>query len=71
VLASGTWIPVDAASGSEILQLPDPRLNNAIPLFTPDGTRLITLTSRNVPGIHIWDLRSIRQELAKLGLDWK
>jgi serine/threonine protein kinase/WD40 repeat protein len=62
---------VDAASCSEILQLPDPRLNSSIPLFTPDGTRLITLTSGNVPGIHVWDLRSIRQELAKMGLDWK
>jgi WD40 repeat protein len=62
---------VDAASGREITQLPDPHLDVAHPLFTPDGTRLITLTNGNVPGIHIWDLRSIRRELETLGLDWK
>jgi hypothetical protein len=62
---------VEAASGREIIQLPDPRLESALPLFTPDGTRLITLTNGNVPGIHIWDLRSIRRQLAKMGLDWE
>jgi serine/threonine protein kinase/WD40 repeat protein len=62
---------VEAASGDEILRLPDPNLDSAISLFTPDGTRLITLTNGSVASVHIWDLRSIRQELAKLGLDWK
>lgn len=60
---------VEAASGSEILQLPDPHLNRAAPIFTPDGTRLITLSNGAVSGIHIWDLRSIQQELVTLGLD--
>jgi serine/threonine protein kinase/WD40 repeat protein len=68
---TGTVRLVDVASGGEILQLPDPHLNRAIPLFTPDGTRLITLSNGTVAGIHIWDLRSIRRELATLGLDWK
>jgi WD40 repeat protein len=60
---------VDVASGREIAQLPDPHLDAATPSFTPDGTRLITLTNGNVRGIHVWDLRSIRRELAALGLD--
>jgi serine/threonine protein kinase/WD40 repeat protein len=68
---SGRVRLVDAASCREILQLPDPRLDSAIPSFTPDGTRLITLTNGTVPGIHVWDLRSIRRELAAMGLDWK
>jgi WD40 repeat protein len=67
---TGTVRLVDVASGREIAQLPDPSLDIAHPLFTPDGTRLITLTNGNVRGIHIWDLRSIRQELATMGLDW-
>jgi serine/threonine protein kinase/WD40 repeat protein len=62
---------VDVASGDEVLRLPDPHLDNAYPLFTPDGTRLITLTNGTVPRVQVWDLRSIRQELARLGLDWK
>ena len=35
--------------------------------FTPDGTRLI---SQARDGLRVWDLRHIRQELDKLGLDW-
>jgi WD40 repeat protein len=66
---TGTVRLVEAASGSEILQLPDPHLNRANPIFTADGTRLITLSNGTVSGIHIWDLRSLRQELARLGLD--
>jgi WD40 repeat protein len=68
---AGTVRLVDADSGGEILQLPDPHLNKAIPLFSPDGTRLVTLTYGNIPGIHVWDLRSIRKELATLGVAGK
>jgi WD40 repeat protein len=66
---AGTVRLVEPVSGSEILQLPDPHLNRAIPIFTPDGTRLITLSNGAVSGIHVWDLRSIRQQLVSLGLD--
>jgi WD40 repeat protein len=62
---------VEVASGRELAQLPDPHVDSAIPLFTPDGTRLITLTNGTGRGIHVWDLRSIRRELAAIGLDWK
>jgi WD40 repeat protein len=68
---TGTVRLVEVASGREVARLPDPQLDIAIPSFTPDGARLITLTNGNVPGIHVWDLRSIRQELATMGLDWK
>ncbi|HLJ93349.1 MAG TPA: WD40 repeat domain-containing protein, partial [Gemmataceae bacterium] len=68
---TGTVRLVDAASGSEILQLPDPYLDSATPFFTPDGTRVITVTNGTVRGIHIWDLHSIRRELAAIGLDWE
>jgi serine/threonine protein kinase/WD40 repeat protein len=68
---SGAVRLVEAASGSEIIQLPDPHQDSAQPCFTPDGSRLITLTNGTVSGIHIWELRSIRKELATLGLDWE
>jgi serine/threonine protein kinase/WD40 repeat protein len=65
---SGAVRLVNVASNEELLQLPDPRLDVAIPFFTPDSTRLIALTNGTAPGIHIWDLRSIRQQLAAIGL---
>jgi WD40 repeat protein len=68
---TGTVRLVDAASCREILQLPDPHLDRATPLFTPDGTRLITRTNGTVRGLHIWDLPSLRRELAAIGLDWE
>jgi serine/threonine protein kinase/WD40 repeat protein len=37
--------------------------------FTPDGTRLITTNSTS-PYLQVWDLRTLRKELVKLGLDW-
>jgi WD40 repeat protein len=62
---------VDVASGREIAQLPDPHLDVVTPLFSADGTRLITVSNGAVPGIHVWDLRSIRQQLATMGLEWE
>jgi Anaphase-promoting complex, cyclosome, subunit 3 len=38
------------------------------PVFSPDGTKLIVVNGGN--GIHVWDLRLIRERLAELGLDW-
>ncbi len=37
--------------------------------FSPDGARLVQLTNR-AGVIHVWDLRLIRSELARMGLDW-
>jgi hypothetical protein len=66
---TGTVRVVEAASWGEIFQLPDAHLDRAIPLFTLDSKRLITLTNGTAPGIHVWDMGSIRQQLATMGLD--
>jgi WD40 repeat protein len=62
---------VNVASGREVSQLADPHLDSAHLAFSPDGTRLITLTNGTVRGIHVWDLCSICGELATMDLDWK
>jgi tetratricopeptide (TPR) repeat protein len=38
--------------------------------FTPDGTRLITLSQDPVREIRVWDLHRLRQRLRELDLDW-
>jgi WD40 repeat protein len=61
---------VDVSSGREFARLEDPKQRRtALITFHPDGTKLLT-TSGEYDAIHVWDLRAIRQELAKLGLDW-
>src|SRR5262249_13749227 len=68
-MGSGNTRLVDPTTGRELATLTDPDLDmNHLPIFTPDGTRLITVSSAN--GIHVWDLRLIRQRLKELGLDW-
>jgi WD40 repeat protein len=60
---------VEAASGRELARLEDPDFEIADEiLFTPDGSRLITV-HRN-KGMHVWNLRLLREELAQRGLDW-
>jgi serine/threonine protein kinase/WD40 repeat protein/Flp pilus assembly protein TadD len=52
----------------EFARLEDPNLDlawNAV--FTPDGSRLLVAGAL---GIHVWDLRRIRAELARRDLDW-
>jgi WD40 repeat protein/predicted Ser/Thr protein kinase len=39
--------------------------------FTRDGTRLITVSWRETPALHVWDLVLLREQLAELGLDWE
>jgi serine/threonine protein kinase/WD40 repeat protein/tetratricopeptide (TPR) repeat protein len=61
---------LDPASGREKTRLEDPRLDAAVWLgFTPDDTRLVSV-SNDGRAIHVWDLKRIRAELARLGLDW-
>ncbi len=61
---------VEVATGRELARLEDPELNGADHvLFTPDGSRLITINSQT--GIHIWDLRRLRAGLAERGRDWE
>jgi serine/threonine protein kinase/WD40 repeat protein len=61
---------VHAATGREFARLEDPKQERTHWItFSSDGTKLLT-TSGEYNGIHVWDLRAIRQELVKLGLDW-
>jgi outer membrane protein assembly factor BamB len=62
---------VDIKSGREFARLEDPKQEHAHLLtIHPDGTKLLT-TSMEYKAIHVWDLRAIRAELVKFGLDWK
>ena len=60
---------LDVASGREIATLEPPHPEYITWLcFTPDATRLAVAYQTH--GIHLWDLRLIREQLAELGLDW-
>src|SRR5262249_20389475 len=57
--------------GREYARLEDPHGGVLWPsCFTPDGTRLITLSHDPVRDIRVWDLRRLRQRLRELKLDW-
>jgi hypothetical protein len=59
----------EITTGREIATLEAPNLDPIDQtLFTPDGTKLVTITFGK--GLRVWDLRLIRGELKKLGLDW-
>jgi WD40 repeat protein len=61
---------VDPATGRECARLEDPDQIRATNLcFSPDGTQLL-FSSGDSQSIHVWDLRLIREELDKMGLDW-
>ncbi len=60
----------DLARQRDIATLEDPNLDSIWQaLDTPDGTKLITVNM--VKGMHVWDLRLIRQQLRERGLDWE
>src|SRR5262249_38083178 len=60
---------VRPATAREIATLaaPSPSAITAL-CFSPDSSRLGVANGRE--GVHLWDLRAIRQQLAALGLDW-
>lgn len=60
---------LDPSTGRELARLEDPDHGSMDLVFTPDGTRLVT-SSIDAQAIHVWDLGAIREQLAKLGLDW-
>jgi eukaryotic-like serine/threonine-protein kinase len=60
---------VDPESGREYARLEDPDQDLATLSFSQDGSQLIA-TSNDSYSIHVWDLRAIRHELAKMDLDW-
>jgi WD40 repeat protein len=54
----------------ELARFEDPNQDNGTACtFSPDGTRLVTTNNDNGT-VHIWDLRLIRESLARMGLDW-
>jgi WD40 repeat protein/tetratricopeptide (TPR) repeat protein len=60
---------VEAATGRTIAHLSTIQPLHASPLaFSPDGTRLIASTNRNIA--LMWDLRRIREQLRMMVLDW-
>jgi serine/threonine protein kinase/WD40 repeat protein/Tfp pilus assembly protein PilF len=62
---------IEPGSEKHIATLEDPNSNRAgSALFTPDGSRLI-FSSHDSLSVHMWDLRSIRRQLAEFGLDWE
>jgi serine/threonine protein kinase/WD40 repeat protein len=64
---NGIYRLVELATGRELAQLEDPEENSRPAVFTPDGSKLIVAAMN---GLRVWDLRRIRAELTKLGLDW-
>jgi WD40 repeat protein/Flp pilus assembly protein TadD len=66
-LAEGIYRLVDLATGRELARLEDPERIAGAACFSPDGSRLVVAAE---DGLRIWDLRRIRRELARLGLDW-
>jgi WD40 repeat protein len=64
---------IDTESGRELVRLDNPHQDALGALvFTPDADRLIGCSlGPNARGVHVWDLRLIRRQLADRGLDWK
>ena len=69
-VATSTGIQLfDSTTNRKVAMLEDPNLDLTIQaLFVPDGTKLLAVTKAR--GIHVWDLRLIRQRLKELSLDW-
>jgi eukaryotic-like serine/threonine-protein kinase len=65
--ANGIYRLVELTTGRELARLEDPEQGTGAAAFTPDGLQLV-VTAQN--GLRVWNLRRIREELARLGLDW-
>jgi hypothetical protein len=61
---------IEPATGREYARLENPNQDRAYYLaFSPDGTQLVLNSEEQ--GLHVWDLRAIRAELAARVLDWE
>src|SRR5262249_59758506 len=67
-LPDGIYRLVELATGRELARLEDPEQNTGPAALTPDGTKLVAAAKDS---LRVWDLRRIRGELAKMGLDWE
>jgi tetratricopeptide (TPR) repeat protein len=71
IVRSGLLALVEVDSGRELARLEDPNQDEAtFMVFSPDGSRLVTVNASDSGMIHVWDLRTIREHLKELGLDW-
>jgi serine/threonine protein kinase/WD40 repeat protein/Tfp pilus assembly protein PilF len=62
---------VEVATGREVARLEDPNGDRSSDMsFSPDGSQLAVTMGSDSPWIHVWDLRVLREQLVKLGLDW-
>ncbi len=70
---TGTVRLVETATGRELVRLDNPHQDVLHDLvFTPDGGRLVGCSGGpNAPGVHVWELRLIRRQLAERELDWE
>jgi tetratricopeptide (TPR) repeat protein len=65
---------LDPDTQKEVVVLEDPHQDLVASLgmnFSHDGTRLVTTSWRATQAIHVWDLRLLREELAKMDLGWQ
>jgi WD40 repeat protein len=66
---------IDARTLRELATLTSPELSSPEPqriqwlALSPDGTHLAAVCT-TPSAVHLWDLRSIRRQLAAMGLDW-
>jgi eukaryotic-like serine/threonine-protein kinase len=61
---------VETETGRILARLESPDLCEVLAVsFSPDGSRLV-VTTNDGPAVHVWDLRTIRRQLAQRGLDW-
>jgi tetratricopeptide (TPR) repeat protein len=61
---------LDTETGRTLARLESPDLCGVNwATFSPDGSRLV-VTTNEPPAVHIWDLRTIRKQLAEMGIDW-
>jgi eukaryotic-like serine/threonine-protein kinase len=67
LLEGGIFQLVEISTGRALARLEDPDQQTTMVEFSPDGTKLV---ARAIDGLRVWDLRRIRMELDKLGLDW-
>jgi serine/threonine protein kinase/WD40 repeat protein len=67
---SGVVQLLNPDTGLEFARLEDPNQDRAHDLaFTPEGAELVAINTDH-HSIHVWDLRKIREQLAKMDLDW-
>jgi eukaryotic-like serine/threonine-protein kinase len=60
---------VETETSRTLARLESPDLCSGWLEFSPDGSWLVVSTNDG-PAVHVWDLRAIRRNLAKMGLDW-